>query len=167
MHIRTATIEDAAAVVAFFQQLYAESHFMLFEPGEAVPTISEQAQRIQRGIETTSGTMLLCEADNQLIGVCYGTRGIAKRTRHSLYIVLGVLQAWSGQGVGRLLMEQLEAWAREQQLHRLELMVQVDNQRAIALYEKLGFQREGLSAHSLYIAGRYVDEFSMAKLLEH
>lgn len=86
MHIRTATIEDAAAVVAFFQKLYAETRFMLFEPGEAVPTVSEQAQRIQRGIETTSGTMLLCEADNQLIGVCYGTRGIAKRTRHSLYI---------------------------------------------------------------------------------
>ena len=166
MQIRAATVDDAAAVVAFFQQLYAETRFMLFEPGEAVPTVDEQAQRIQRGIETTSGTMLLCEADKQLIGVCYGTRGIAKRSRHSLYIVLGVLQAWSGQGVGRLLMQQLEAWARAQQLHRMELMVQVDNQRAIALYEKLGFQREGLTVHSLYIEGRYIDEYSMAKLLE-
>ena len=44
--------------------------------------------------------------------------------------------------------------------------MQADNQRAIGLYEKLGFQREGLTVHSLYIEGRYVDELSMAKLLE-
>lgn len=166
MHMRAATGEDAAAVVAFFQQLYAETRFMLYEPGEAVPTVEEQAQRIQRAIATNSGTMLLCEADQQLIGACYGMRGSAKRSHHSLYVVLGVLQAWNGQGVGRLLMQQLEHWAREHQIHRMELMVHADNQRAIGLYEKLGYQREGLTAHSLYIEGRYVDELSMAKLLE-
>ena len=166
MRIREATVADAAAVIDFFQQLYAESRFMLFEPGESVPTLSEQEQRIGRATAMDSGTMLLCEAEHQIIGACFGTRGIAKRSRHSLYIVLGVLQAWSGQGVGRLLMQQMERWAREHQLHRLELMVQADNQRAIGLYEKLGFQREGLTVHSLYIEGRYVDELSMAKLLE-
>lgn len=166
MQIREATVADAAAVIAFFQQLYAESRFMLYEPGESVPTLSEQEQRIECATAANSGTMFLCEAEHQIIGICFGTRGIAKRSRYSLYIVLGVLQAWSGQGVGRLLMEQLEAWAREHKLHRLELRVQADNQRAIGLYDKLGFKCEGLRAHSLYIEGRYVDELSMAKLLE-
>ena len=166
MHIREATIEDAAAVIAFFQKLYSETNFMLFEPGEAVPSENEQTQQIERATRTESGAMYLCETEHQIIGACFGTQGFAKRTRHSLHIVVGVLQAWVGQGVGRLLLQYLEDWARSHKLHRLELNVQIENHRAIALYEKLGFKPEGVKLHSLNIGGRFVDELSMAKLLE-
>ena len=164
MQIREASSMDAAEVIEFFQQLYAESNFMLYEPGEAVPTEAEQVQRMER-LSADHGVMFLCEVAGQIIGACYGQRGQAKRSRHSLYIVIGVLQAWSGQGAGRLLMQHLERWAQSRAMHRLELMVRVDNQRAIALYEKLGYAREGVLQHSLLIEGQYVDELSMAKLL--
>jgi len=112
-----------------------------------------------------SGAMFVCETDNELIGVVFGNRGIARRTRHSLYVVIGVLQAWVGQGVGRALLEALEAWARSRGLHRLELTVDVDNRRAIALYEKCGFAREGVKRHSRKVDGKYSDELYMSKLI--
>ncbi|MGZ3612137.1 MAG: GNAT family N-acetyltransferase, partial [Ktedonobacteraceae bacterium] len=36
----------------------------------------------------------------------------------------------------------------------------------IALYKKQGFAIEGIRRHSLLINGQFVDEFSMAKLLD-
>lgn len=46
MRIREATAEDAAAVIALFQQLYSETRFLLYEPGESVPGIEEYTRRI-------------------------------------------------------------------------------------------------------------------------
>jgi RimJ/RimL family protein N-acetyltransferase len=40
----------------------------------------------------------------------------------------------------------------------------VHNERAIGLYEKLGFQREGRKRDVLRVSGEYVDEVLMAKL---
>ena len=50
-------------------------------------------------------------------------------------------------------------------MHRLELTVSTMNHRAISLYEKVGFAREGVKRHSLNIEGRYVDELYMSKLV--
>ena len=78
---------------------------------------------------------------------------------------MGVLEARTGRGAGRALLTALEAWARANGIHRLELTVQAHNHRAIALYEKCGFEREGLKRHSLKIDGTYVDEYYLSKLL--
>ncbi|WP_309247700.1 GNAT family N-acetyltransferase [Priestia flexa] len=64
------------------------------------------------------------------------------------------------------LFQQLEEWAKEQQIHRLELTVVVENVIAIHLYKKIGFQIEGTKKHSLRINGQYVDEYIMSKLLD-
>jgi RimJ/RimL family protein N-acetyltransferase len=56
-------------------------------------------------------------------------------------------------------------WAVEQGIHRLELTVMVHNQRAIDLYEKVGFQREGRKRDALLVGGEYVDEYVMGRLL--
>jgi RimJ/RimL family protein N-acetyltransferase len=70
-----------------------------------------------------------------------------------------------GRGIGRSRLESLETWARSKGLHRLELTVNYDNERAIRLYEKFGFVKEGVKRHALRIDGRYVDAFYMAKFI--
>ncbi|MCL6604166.1 MAG: GNAT family N-acetyltransferase [Paenibacillus sp.] len=49
-------------------------------------------------------------------------------------------------------------------LHRIHLGVYVFNPRAIHVYEKLGFQREGLERDSLYLDGEFHDMVLMAML---
>jgi RimJ/RimL family protein N-acetyltransferase len=67
--------------------------------------------------------------------------------------------------VGSRLLEELERLARAEGVHRLELTVLEDNERAVALYRRLGFEAEGRRRDSLKVEGRYVDELSLAKLL--
>jgi RimJ/RimL family protein N-acetyltransferase len=78
---------------------------------------------------------------------------------------MGVLHAWVGRGIGRSLLEAVEGWAQSNGLHRLELMVNYNNERAIRLYEKFGFEREGVKRHALRVDGHYIDAFYVAKLI--
>jgi RimJ/RimL family protein N-acetyltransferase len=42
----------------------------------------------------------------------------------------------------------------------------VHNQRALALYQKLGFEIEGRLRGALKVDGAYIDEYTMCKILE-
>jgi putative acetyltransferase len=51
-------------------------------------------------------------------------------------------------------------------LIRVELTVFADNERAIALYKKLGFVEEGLKKKAAIRNGQYEDEYLMARIKE-
>ena len=92
--------------------------------------------------------------------------GEYQRNRATAYIVVGVLQAFGGRGIGAQLFTAAETWAKAQHIHRLELTVMTHNTRAIRLYQKMGFVIEGTRRDSLCIDGIHVDEYFMSKLLE-
>jgi RimJ/RimL family protein N-acetyltransferase len=67
-------------------------------------------------------------------------------------------EAYQGKGYGREAMELALRFAfHELNLHRVQLTVFSYNQRAIALYEKIGFQREGVYREALQREGRRHD----------
>jgi len=75
-------------------------------------------------------------------------------------------QDYQNVGLGKALMEAGIEEARRRQLHRIELTVVADNHRAVNLYEKVGFQREGVKRENfLGDDGKYHDEVSMGILL--
>src|SRR5262249_54301602 len=149
---------DAATVIALFQRVYSETSFLLYDPGESVPRVEDYARRIGDGRASGSFVILVAENADGLLGFVSGGRGNARRNRHALFLVLGVVQAqWRG-GIGRALLEAIENWALSHGVHRLELTVRMDNQRALHLYEKMGFIQEGTKRDSLEIEGRFVDE---------
>jgi len=165
VRIREATREDAEALVKLFEALYGQTNYMLMEPGESTQSAESLAQRIEAGAHGNSEVWFVCDSANQLVGVLYGRRGVARRNRHSLYLVMGVLHASWGKGIGAYLLRTMEQWALEHRIHRLELSVNSLNDRAISLYERAGFEREGVKRHSLCLNGQYVDELYMSKLI--
>jgi RimJ/RimL family protein N-acetyltransferase len=48
--------------------------------------------------------------------------------------VIGILQAFAGQGLGTQFFQLLEDWALQHNLHRLELTVMCHNKQAVHLY---------------------------------
>jgi RimJ/RimL family protein N-acetyltransferase len=58
-------------------------------------------------------------------------------------------------------------WALAHGMHRLELTVMAHNERAHALYERMGFVVEGRRRECLLVNARLVDELYMAKLLPY
>lgn len=165
MHVREAIPDDAESLITLFQQLYAETAFLLYEPGESVPRVEDYAQRMRDAAGTQNGVIFVAEDNDRLIGVIIGTRGNSKRRRHALFLVMGVIRRHWNHGVGRALLGTIEAWAKTRGVHRLELTVQSTNDRAIMLYERVGFLREGTKRDSIKVETDYVDEFFMSKLI--
>ena len=79
-------------------------------------------------------------------------------------MVIGVLAATSGRGVGSGLLGELERWARADEIHRLELTVVAHNRLAGHLDERAGFAVAGRRRECLLVDGNVVSELYMAKL---
>jgi RimJ/RimL family protein N-acetyltransferase len=109
--------------------------------------------------------IFVVEHESQLTGFLAAFGGGYQRDRHSAYIVVGILQGYTGQGIGKLLFKALDEWALAHKLHRLELTVMSHNERALHLYQKMGFVIEGTKKDSLCVNGAYVDEYYMTKIL--
>lgn len=76
---------------------------------------------------------------------------------------IGVVPAFRGKGVGAALMQAALDEARKRYV-RIELTVRAQNAPAIALYEKFGFQREGICRDAIFVDGRYEDLIVMANV---
>lgn len=88
------------------------------------------------------------------------------RRRHVAQIGMAVRDDWQGKGVGSALMQEAIDLAKNWlQITRLELEVYTDNQAGIHLYEKFDFEIEGTLHQYAFRAGKYIDAYSMAKLL--
>lgn len=88
-----------------------------------------------------------------------------QKNKHSTYLVIGILEEFTGKGIGKDLFNELETWASLNSIHRLELTVMKHNERAVSLYKKMGFEIEGVKRNSLLVNNIYVDEYYMSKLL--
>lgn len=166
MLIRRIQLNDAKQLLRLRLQLDEETQFMMFEPGERSIDIEEQRQQIEQVLLSENQMIFVAEYENQLVGYLGASGGYARRIDHRVEIVIGILEAFTGQGIGSQLFVAMEKWAREKQLHRLELTVMTHNAAGVALYKKQGFTIEGVRQHAIVVNDHYVDEYYMAKLLE-
>jgi L-phenylalanine/L-methionine N-acetyltransferase len=87
------------------------------------------------------------------------------RRHHVGAIGMMVRDDWQGKGIGAQLMQAVvdlaDKWLN---LARLELEVYPDNEPAIKLYKKFGFQVEGTQIGSAFRDGQYVDTLMMARV---
>ena len=87
------------------------------------------------------------------------------RQRHSAGIGMMVHKDYQGQGLGKALLEALldmaDNWLM---LVRVELGVYTDNEKAINLYKKYGFEPEGVQRKGVIRNGQYIDVLMMARV---
>jgi putative acetyltransferase len=76
-----------------------------------------------------------------------------------------VAAAWRRRGVGTALLAAAEQWAAATWISRIELQVFPHNAAAIALYEQVGYEREGRRRQHVERAGVLLDTVLMARLL--
>ncbi len=163
--IRAIRASDAKEFLRLCEQTDRETWFMMFEPAERRSTVAQERARIEQILRRDNQLVLVAEEDGHLVGRLTAKGGDFRRNRHSAEIVIGILRSHWGQGIGTRLFAMLEDWAREYGIQRLELTVRVDNDRAIRLYEKMGFEIEGTRRRSLFVDGQFFDEYWMSKLV--
>ncbi|SHF09472.1 GNAT family N-acetyltransferase [Alkalibacter saccharofermentans] len=103
--------------------------------------------------------------------VIVGTAGLhlneLPRKRHSATIGIMVHTEYQGMGIGKQLMNAvLDVADNWLMLTRIELEVFADNEKAINLYQKLGFNVEGVKKKAAIRNGRYADEMLMSRIRE-
>jgi len=130
-----------------------------------VPFTSVEARRRRFEAPAPGVTRLAAVIDGKAIGMAFLMIEENRRRAHAGSIGMAVHDAYAGRGAGSALMaalvDQADRWLN---LKRLELNVYADNARAIALYERFGFEREGLFRAYAWRDGEYVDSVAMARL---
>ncbi|GAA5624869.1 L-amino acid N-acetyltransferase AaaT [Brucella sp. NBRC 12953] len=108
--------------------------------------------------------VVLALLHDKIVGCC-DVRCAEGRQSHAGTIGIGVHDEYQGQGIGTGMMGQIidvaDNWLN---LKRLDLIVYADNVHAIQLYEKFGFEREGVLRSESFRNGHYVDSLMMARL---
>jgi RimJ/RimL family protein N-acetyltransferase len=89
-----------------------------------------------------------------------------KKNSHTGEFGVSVHPNMQRQGIGKLLIESLLAWAKENvRIEKVYLNVFATNTHAVKLYERLGFREEGRHIKAVkQLNGEYVDVLQMYTL---
>ena len=164
--IRPLRPEDAAGYRKMILKLDEETDFMLYEPGERVQVMPDDAaaQRLIADAVRHNDLFLAAVDGEEIVGFFMARKGRNLRTAHTAYIVIGVREAWRHAGIGTAFFARLEPWARQTGIVRADLTVECDNTAAQELYRRSGFEVEGRRRKTMKVHGEYRDEYMMARL---
>ncbi|CAI2451659.1 Spermine/spermidine acetyltransferase [Serratia ficaria] len=156
--VRHVETTDAQAL----QQLYSQP--ALYRDTLHLPLQSIELWQRRLAEQPPGMHNLVACLDGQLVGQLAVELNQRVRRRHVATFGLGVDSRYQGQGIGSSLMQAMidicDSWAA---IERIELTVFTDNQAAIALYRKFGFEIEGTSRRYAMRDGVLVDAYHMAR----
>jgi L-phenylalanine/L-methionine N-acetyltransferase len=109
---------------------------------------------------------LLACVETEVVGeITIQTFPSRPRRRHVGTIFMAVRDDWQGRGAGTALMQAAVDLADDWlNLLRLELDVYTDNEPALKLYKKFGFEIECTHKQFAFRAGQYADTFGMGRI---
>lgn len=158
--IRQATPADAEILAAAVETVAKERRYFNSVTGFSVQETRDYLQAITE----SAGVSLLAMKNNELVGWCDGRIVTGAGRGHAASLGIGVLPDYRGQGVGRTLMQAATNRLFAGGLDRVELEVYATNERAIGLYESLGFVHEGRKRNARSLDGVTEDILIMAVL---
>ena len=164
-YIRSAIDKDAAALSDLRLQIDGETENMDRERGENFLDSSAFERLILTDSESPKNLFLVAEAEGRLVGFSRCEGSALKRLAHKVDFGVCVLKDYWGCGIGTNLLKQSLAWADDQGVAKVALQVLETNDKAIALYKRLGFEEEGLLRNDKLLGdGRYYNTVVMGRL---
>jgi diamine N-acetyltransferase len=144
--IRLATIDDYSGISAILATTDAIHHAA--EPAIFRPSSESARPRalVEQWLADPDWAIFVADDENRLVGVLFlnerqtSEHPLLKPRRYVVIDILAVAEGWRSQGIGRALMQEAESWAKERGVGEIELSVWEFNQRALALYNRLGFR---------------------------
>jgi RimJ/RimL family protein N-acetyltransferase len=158
--LRPARPTDGRGLARLFAAVRSEGRWLITAPG----AVSEPSESfwISEMIRAAEHLVLVAEADGEVVGniLVSVDRGVA--TEHIGVLSITIADGWRDVGIGSVLVETAQRWSRERGLRKLSLGVFPENERAIAVYAKRGFVREGLRRLQYRSGSAFRDEVLMA-----
>jgi RimJ/RimL family protein N-acetyltransferase len=159
--IRRAAPADAAALVELGRAVSSEPERWLITDG-GWRNVSDERRYLRAVRRSPHAAVFVADAAGEIVGRLSLARDSHPASPHVADLGLMVAADRRGRGIGRALLEQAVAWAREVDVEKLELHVFPHNEPAIRLYERFGFEREGVRRAHYRRGGELVDAVLMA-----
>lgn len=163
--IRSATEKDAMKLSEVRVQIDGETENLDREQGEAYIDEAGFKQIIKEDSERANHLFLVADVDDRIVGFsrCEGNQ--LKRTAHKVEFGVCVLKEYWGYGIGKKFLEECVHWADVNGIKKINLNVLETNQKAIKLYQKYGFEIEGILKKDKRLSdGNYYDTVLMGRL---
>jgi len=160
MHHRLAANKDFDFIYNIYMDEYSNP-YLTYDPME-----KEEFEKIYAELLATN-TLYVVEENNHTVSTY---RLIPKyyRQAHCVYLgSFGIRHSLKGKGYGFKILEGIKQNVQQNGQSRIELTVDVNNEAAINLYKKAGFEIEGTirNSYRLSATSRFYDEYAMAVLL--
>ena len=133
---------DAAMLLEYLKQVGGETDNLTFGP-EGMPfSVEAEAEFISSMENSQDDIMLLAKSDEKIVG-CASLNRLPRRMKHRGDFAISVAKDYWNRGIGSQLLENIIAFARENDFEIIDLQVRSDNKSAIHLYEKYGLKKIG------------------------
>ena len=162
VRVREAESGDAAALVALARAVGAEPEGWLITDGDW-RSVPDERRYLRAVARSPRGAVLVAVSGGRIVGRLSIARDPHPASSHVADVGLMVAREARRRGIGRALMEAAVDWARAHGVRKLELHVFPHNEPALALYEALGYRREGLRRAHYRRGSELLDVVLMAK----
>jgi RimJ/RimL family protein N-acetyltransferase len=159
--LRHARPDDAEPLARLYAAVRAEGRWLVTAPNAVSPP--SEAFFIAELIRADESAVVVAEANGAVVGNALVMTDRDVSSRHVGVLSVTVADGWRDVGLGTVLVAAAQDWVQTRGLTRLALSVFPDNARAIAVYTRAGFVREGIRRRQFRQAdGTYRDELLMA-----
>lgn len=165
--IRTPELSDAQGLINQMHAVDSETKFLARESDEFNFTVEQEREFIKNCTTDENMCFLIGELNGRIIASSsVGLIQNQKRYLHRAAMGIAVAKDCWNKGIGKSMMEECIDWCKENGVEQLELEVVTENNRAISMYKKFGFEIYGTKKHALkYSDGTYADEYYMILFL--
>ena len=142
--VRNAVASDARTLRETTQLTHAETDYLLSYSDEQSSDDEQEARSLEETERSSNEVELVAIIDGQIVGSA-GVSAVRTRRKvaHRARFGISILKEHWGMGIGRVLMEVSIDCARKAGYTQLELEVVADNERAVSLYRRAGFEEYG------------------------
>ena len=157
IEIREACGADAEKMITYNKKVGSETDFLSFDGTTFDISEKKEAGFLER-FRGARRDLMLIALDGERIVACASIEGERKvRYSHRAELSVTVLKEYWGKGIGSMLLEGLIKFSKQASYRSIYLDVRADNERAISLYRKFGFEKLGVYKDYFMINGIYYD----------
>lgn len=160
--LRSPNKEDAKAMIDYLNIIGGESDFVTFGKNEFSMSIEAEQDYIERINSMNNSKNILAIINDEIVGIASITSVQKERMKHNGTLGISIRKKYWGMGLGKEIMNYLINWAKLNCItKKVNLLVREDNIRGIKLYEKFGFEKEGLLKKDICVNGVYYNTIAM------
>lgn len=163
---RSPLASDAPAMLDYLKITTSETDFLLRYPEEFTVTAEQEAKYLENINASDTDIMIVCTVEGEIAGNCQLQFRKLIKMRHRATVSIALIKKYWGLGIGSAMFSEMISIAKARGVLQLELDYIEGNERAKALYEKMGFVQISERPNAFRMNdGTFLKEISMIKLL--